>query len=103
MADHHNVDPRFPHHHPRPQSFWEARANALQSLLIEKGLLSSDAIERVVHHYEHELGPMHGAKVVAKAWTTLPVPALRSYWICRKLNPGLFVQKVLLTPHATPR
>lgn len=46
-----------------------ARAKALESLLIEKGLLSSDAIERVIKHYEHELGPMNGAKVVAKAWT----------------------------------
>ncbi|RZI50346.1 nitrile hydratase subunit alpha [Aeribacillus pallidus] len=64
-----NIDPRFPHHHPRPQSFWEARAKALESLLIEKGHLSSDAIERVIKHYEHELGPMNGAKVVAKAWT----------------------------------
>ena len=69
MDDHHEVDPRFPHHHPRPQSFWEARAKALESLLIEKRLLSSDAIERVIQHYEHELGPMNGAKVVAKAWT----------------------------------
>jgi nitrile hydratase subunit alpha len=68
IKDHHH-DPRFPHHHPRPQSFWEARANALASLLIEKGLLSTDAIDRVVQHYEHELGSMHGAKVVAKAWT----------------------------------
>ncbi|GEN34216.1 nitrile hydratase subunit alpha [Aneurinibacillus danicus] len=57
------------HHHPHPESFWSARAKALESLLIEKGLLSSDAIDRVVQHYEHELGPMHGAKVVAKAWT----------------------------------
>ncbi|GIM46346.1 nitrile hydratase subunit alpha [Collibacillus ludicampi] len=65
----HKVDPRFPHHHPRPQSYWGARANAIASLLIEKGLLSNDAIDRVVQHYEHELGPMHGAKVVAKAWT----------------------------------
>ncbi|EGL84005.1 nitrile hydratase, alpha subunit [Caldalkalibacillus thermarum TA2.A1] len=57
------------HHHPHPESFWSARAKALESLLIEKGILSSDAIDRVVQHYEHELGPMNGAKVVAKAWT----------------------------------
>ncbi|WP_017728923.1 nitrile hydratase subunit alpha [Halalkalibacterium ligniniphilum] len=68
IADNQKVDPRFQHHHPRPQSFWEARANALASLLIERGLISTDAIDKVVQHYEHELGPMHGAKVVAKAW-----------------------------------
>lgn len=69
MSENQKVDHRFPHHHPRPQSFWEARANALASLLIEKELLSSDAIDRVVQHYEQDLGPMNGAKVVAKAWT----------------------------------
>ncbi|WCK55642.1 nitrile hydratase subunit alpha [Aneurinibacillus sp. Ricciae_BoGa-3] len=57
------------HHHPHPESFWSARAKALESLLIEKGILSSDAIDSVVQHYEHDLGPMHGAKVVAKAWS----------------------------------
>jgi nitrile hydratase len=67
--DNPKVDPRFPHHHPQPQSFWAARAKAIESLLIEKGLISTDAIDRVIHHYEHELGPMNGAKVVAKAWT----------------------------------
>lgn len=69
MAHSHDKDSRFPHHHPHPQSFWAARANAIESLLIEKGLISTDAIDRVVQHYEHELGPMNGAKVVAKAWT----------------------------------
>jgi nitrile hydratase len=56
-------------HHHHPESFWSARAKALESLLIEKGLLFSDAIDRVVQHYEQDLGPMNGAKVVAKAWT----------------------------------
>jgi nitrile hydratase subunit alpha len=57
------------HHHPHQESYWSARAKAIESLLIEKGLLSTDAIDRVIQHYENELGPMHGAKVVAKAWT----------------------------------
>lgn len=47
----------------------EARARALQSLLTEKGLLSSDAVDDVVTTYEEEVGPMTGAKVVARAWT----------------------------------
>lgn len=57
------------HHHPHPESFWSARAKALESLLIEKKLLSSDAVEKIVQHYEKDLGPMNGAKVVARAWT----------------------------------
>jgi len=47
----------------------EARARALQSLLTEKGLLSSDAVNDVISTYEEEVGPMIGATVVARAWT----------------------------------
>ncbi|MBP1155599.1 MULTISPECIES: nitrile hydratase subunit alpha [unclassified Paenibacillus] len=65
--DHHDHD--HSHHHPHPETFWSARAKALESLLIEKGILSSDAIDSVVQRYENEIGPMNGAKVVAKAWT----------------------------------
>jgi nitrile hydratase len=44
------------------------RAAALEALLIEKGLISTDAIDAVVEHYEREVGPQHGARVVARAW-----------------------------------
>lgn len=47
----------------------EARARALQSLLTEKGLLSNDAVNDVIATYEDEVGPMTGAKVVARAWS----------------------------------
>ena len=46
----------------------EARARALQSLLIEKGLVTTDAIDEVVSKYEHDIGPLNGARVVARAW-----------------------------------
>lgn len=49
----------------------EDRARALQSLLIEKGLASTDAIDEVVNKFEQDIGPMNGAKAVAKAWTDL--------------------------------
>ena len=45
------------------------RAAALEALLVEKGLISTDAIDAVVEHYEREVGPQHGARVVARAWT----------------------------------
>jgi len=45
------------------------RARALQSLLIEQGLASTDAIDEIVSKYEQEIGPMNGARAVAKAWT----------------------------------
>jgi nitrile hydratase len=46
----------------------EARARALQSLLTEKGLLNADAVDDVISTYEEEVGPLIGAKVVARAW-----------------------------------
>ena len=47
----------------------EARARALQSLLIEEGLLATDTVDEVIATYEHEIGPLNGARVVARAWT----------------------------------
>jgi nitrile hydratase len=55
-------------HHPRPLSPAALRAKAIESLLIEKGLLASDVIDRVVEIYEKDVGPLNGAKVVAHAW-----------------------------------
>jgi len=46
-----------------------ARAKALESLLVEKGLVSTDAIDKVVSAYESDIGPMLGARVVARAWS----------------------------------
>jgi nitrile hydratase len=56
------------HHHPRPVSAVELRARALEALLAERGLVSSDAIDAVVELYERDVGPQNGAKVVARAW-----------------------------------
>lgn len=46
----------------------QARARALQSLLVEKELVSTDQIDAVVSTYEEDIGPMNGAEVVARAW-----------------------------------
>ncbi|MGA2410823.1 MAG: nitrile hydratase subunit alpha [Candidatus Binataceae bacterium] len=56
------------HHHPQPLSPTALRAQAIESLLIEKGLLATDVIDRVVAMYEKEVGPLNGAKVAARAW-----------------------------------
>lgn len=47
----------------------EARVLALESLLLEKGLITSGAVDELVYKYEHDIGPMIGARVVARAWT----------------------------------
>jgi nitrile hydratase len=55
-------------HHPEPPSELEARALALQSVLEEKGVFTAEDIDRIVSAYEHDVGPMIGARVVARAW-----------------------------------
>ncbi|MDR0357955.1 MAG: nitrile hydratase subunit alpha [bacterium] len=55
-------------HHPAPISDAEARARALESLLLEKHHLTAEAIDTLVSAYERDIGPLNGARVVARAW-----------------------------------
>jgi nitrile hydratase len=57
------------HHHPEPMGELEARTLAIESLLVDKGLLTAEAIDALVAAYEQDIGPMNGARVVARAWT----------------------------------
>jgi nitrile hydratase len=54
--------------HEEGPSEVEARVAALESVLVERGLITTDAIEAIVQTYEHDVGPHLGAKVVARAW-----------------------------------
>jgi nitrile hydratase len=51
------------------------RVKALESLLVEKGLVDAAALDAIVDHYETKVGPRNGARVVAKAWSN---PAYRA-------------------------
>ena len=44
------------------------RAAALEAVLVERGLLTTDQIDAIVDRYERDLGPQNGAHVVARAW-----------------------------------
>jgi nitrile hydratase subunit alpha len=55
-------------HHPVPLSDVERRALALEELLVEKGIVRPEFIDQVVEAYAQDIGPMNGAKVVARAW-----------------------------------
>jgi nitrile hydratase len=46
----------------------ERRANALEDLLVSKGLVTREFIDSVVQAYAEDIGPMNGAKVIARAW-----------------------------------
>jgi nitrile hydratase subunit alpha len=44
------------------------RVKALESLLVEKGYVDPEALDRLIDTYEHKVGPRNGARVVARAW-----------------------------------
>ena len=67
MTDDHDHDSGHDHDEtatdPRP------RVRAIQSLLVEKEIVSTDAIDEAISAYERDIGPQNGARVVARAWT----------------------------------
>lgn len=56
------------HGHEHAHDELALRAAALEAVLVEKGLLSTDQVDAVVERYERDLGPQNGARVVARAW-----------------------------------
>ncbi|MBO0849614.1 MAG: nitrile hydratase subunit alpha [Pseudonocardia sp.] len=52
----------------RTQEEIAARVKALESIMIDKGIMTTEAVDRLAEIYEHEVGPQLGASVVAKAW-----------------------------------
>jgi len=69
-GDRHHHD----HHHPE-LSEAQLRTSALESLLTEKRLVNAEAIDKLVEFYENDIGPLTGARVVARAWSD---PAFKS-------------------------
>jgi len=63
------------HHHSAPLAPIELRAKALEELLTEKGILQPGFVDTIVTAYENDIGPMNGARVVARAWVD---PAYRA-------------------------
>jgi nitrile hydratase len=63
------------HHHLHdgegqdPPSEMTLRVKALESLLVEKGLVDPAALDAIIDTYEHKVGPRNGARVVARAWS----------------------------------
>jgi len=55
-------------HHPEPLAPVEARVAAIEAVLTERGLFDRAALDEVVRHFEDDLSPLNGAKVVARAW-----------------------------------
>ncbi len=55
-------------HHPEPLAPVEARVAAIEAVLTEQGLFDEQTLDGIVSHFEDNLGPLNGAKVVARAW-----------------------------------
>lgn len=55
-------------HHSEQESDAALRTRALESLLVEKGLITTEEIDTIVRKYEEDIGPLKGAQVVARAW-----------------------------------
>ena len=56
------------HHHGRNANSPEIRTEALEDLLVEKGLIDRARVDDLIERFEHDLGPMIGARLVAKSW-----------------------------------
>ncbi len=56
------------HEHQAVPSDLTLRVKAMESLLVEKGLVDRAALDALIDMYEHKIGPRNGARVVARAW-----------------------------------
>ena len=64
----HDHDDDLPGAHDAPLSGPALKVKALESLLIDKGLVDPKALDELIDTYETKVGPRNGARVVAKAW-----------------------------------
>ena len=65
---HHDDDVQEHREHGAPLTDVELRVRALESLLVDKGLVDPAALDALIDTYETKVGPRNGAKVVARAW-----------------------------------
>ena len=63
MTDHQHHE-----HHAEPLAPVEARVAAIESVLVQQGMFDTEALDAIVANFEDNLGPLNGAKVVARAW-----------------------------------
>jgi len=57
------------HDHDHEKSDIALRVEAIESLLVEKGFVDPATVDEIVRYYEQDVGPLGGAKIVARAWS----------------------------------
>ena len=65
--DHHD-ETNASHPHSLLPSEPALRVKALETILVEKGLVDPAALDAIIDYYEHEIGPHIGAGLIARAW-----------------------------------
>ena len=73
------------HDHTEPPGDLALKVKALESLLVEKGLVSEETLDALIETYEHKVGPRNGAQVVAKAWAQ---PEFKE-WLLKDANAAI--------------
>ncbi|MGZ8209773.1 MAG: nitrile hydratase subunit alpha [Burkholderiales bacterium] len=68
MSDHHHHGDGPAREHDRPLSGPALRVKALESLLVQKGLVDPATLDALIETFETKVGPRNGARVVARAW-----------------------------------
>ena len=91
-----SADPDHPHGNnhdsgQQPPSPTALRVKALESLLVEKGLVDPAALDTIIDYYENKVGPRNGARVVARAWTD---PRYKGRLLADALHERLDVQQL---------
>jgi nitrile hydratase subunit alpha len=66
--DHPHDHDHEPGEHGAPLTETQLRVRALESLLVDKGLVDPAALDALIDTYETKVGPRNGARIVARAW-----------------------------------
>ena len=91
--------------YPASDAELDARTKAMEAILVEKGLIGTDTIDEIVRVYEQDIGPLLGAKVVARAWVD---PEFKARLLedttaaCRELGIGGLQGEHLIAVENTP-
>ena len=64
------------HNHTEPSDGLTLKVKALESLLVEKGLVSEETLDALIETYEHKVGPRNGSLVVCTLCSCDPWPVL---------------------------
>jgi len=68
VSDHDHDHDHQPGEHGAPLTETQLRVRALESLLVDKGLVDPAALDALIETYETKVGPRNGARIVARAW-----------------------------------